>query len=92
MAVWDPVFDPEIPPKKFMRVPFLRSFSGHEAHQLFSGGAQNEGFRVGAKKFMLKKFMCFSVPDFWVCVCCKEFRYGALLELILSLQHPSFAN
>ena len=27
-----------MPPKKFMRVPFLRSFPGNEAHTLFSGG------------------------------------------------------
>ena len=52
---------PKIPLKKFMWVPLLRSFPGIGAHKLFSG-AQNGGFRVGGKKFMLKKFMCFFCP------------------------------
>ena len=44
-----------------MWVPFLRSFLGNEAHQIFWGGPQ-WGVLVGAKKFMLKKFMCFFRP------------------------------
>ena len=44
-----------------MWVPFLRPFPGNEAHKLFLGG-QNGVFWVGAKKFMLKKFMCFFGP------------------------------
>ena len=44
-----------------MWVPFLRSFPGNEAHKLFSGGPK-WGFRVGGKKFMLKKFVCFFRP------------------------------
>ena len=43
--VWDPLFDPKIPPKKFMWVPFLRPFPGNEAHKLFSG-AQKGGQKV----------------------------------------------
>ena len=35
--------------------------SGNEAHKLFLG-APNRAFWVGAKKFMLKKFLCFFGP------------------------------
>ena len=42
---------PKIPP----------SFPGNEAHTFFLG-PQNGGFWVGAKKFMLQKFMCFFRP------------------------------
>ena len=36
-----------------MRVPFVRSFPGNEAHKHFLG-AQNGEFRVGAKKFTIR--------------------------------------
>ena len=45
----------------FMSVPFLRSFPGNEAHKLLLG-CQKGVFWVGAKKVMLKKFMCFFGP------------------------------
>ena len=48
-----PFLTPQNPPKKVYVGPFLRSFQGNEAHKLFLG-AQNGGFWVGAKKFMLK--------------------------------------
>ena len=57
-----PFLAPKIPPKKFMWVPFLRPFPGNEAHKFFFLGAQIGVFRVGAKMFMLKKFMCFFRP------------------------------
>ena len=38
MARLGPPFDTKIPPKKFMWVPFLRSFPGNETRKLFSGG------------------------------------------------------
>ena len=57
-----PFLTPKIPPKKFMWVPFLRPFPGNEAHKYFFLGAQNGVFWLGAKKFMLKKFMCFFGP------------------------------
>ena len=44
-----------------MWVPFLRSFPGNEAHKLFLG-VPYLGVLGGAKKFMLKKFMCFFRP------------------------------
>ena len=40
---------------------FLRSFPFNEAHKLFFWGAK-WGFWVGAKKFILKTFMCFFRP------------------------------
>ena len=43
-----------------MWVPCWRSFPGNEAHKLFS---QDWGFRVGAKKFMLKKFLVLFSPQ-----------------------------
>ena len=54
-----PFFDPKIPPKKFMWVPFLRPFPGNEAHTFFLGDF-HEGVWVGAKKFM-----CFFGPLFF---------------------------
>ena len=51
-----PFLTPKIPLQKFRWVPFLRSFPGNEAHRL-SLGAQNGAVWVGAKNFMLKKFM-----------------------------------
>ena len=56
--VWDPLFGPRIPPKKFMWVPFWRSFPGNEAHTLFRG-AQNGVFWGGGQKVYVEKFMCF---------------------------------
>ena len=56
-----PFSTPRIPLKKFMWVPFLRSFPRNEAHKLFSEGPKL-GVWVGANKFMLKKFMCFFRP------------------------------
>ena len=47
--VWDPLFDPKISPKKFMWVPFLRSFPGNEAHKLFAGGPEWGILGGGAK-------------------------------------------
>ena len=58
-----PFLTPKIPRKCLCGSLFLRSFPGNEAHKLFLG-AQNGGFRVGCKKFMLKKFMCFFGPLF----------------------------
>ena len=59
MARLGPRFGPPKSPEKvYVYVPLLRSFPGNEAHKLFLG-AQN---RVGAKTFMLKKFMCFFRP------------------------------
>ena len=45
-----PFWTPQVSPKKFMWVPFLRPFPGNEAHHFFLG-AQNGVFWVGAKKF-----------------------------------------
>ena len=56
-----PFLTPTIPPKKFMWVPFLRSFPGNEAHEFFLG-VQKGAFGWGAKKFMLKEFMCLFCP------------------------------
>ena len=44
-----------------MWVPFLRPLPGAEAHNFFWGSKRGV-FWVGAKKFMLKKFMCFFGP------------------------------
>ena len=55
--VWSLFLTPKIPSKRFMWVPFLRSFPGDEAHKLF--GAPEVGVLGGGqKKFMLKKCMC----------------------------------
>ena len=37
-CVWDLLFDPQIPPEKFMWAPFVRLFPRNEAHKPFSGG------------------------------------------------------
>ena len=50
------------PHEKFLWVPFLHPFPGNEAHKLFFWRPKLEGFVWGAKKFMLKKFMCFFCP------------------------------
>ena len=57
MAAWDPLLDPKNPPEKFMQVPFLRPFPRKWGTQFFLE-AQNEVFWVGAKQFMLRKFLC----------------------------------
>ena len=50
MAGLGPLFaTPTIPPKKFMWVPFLRSFPGYEANILFWGEPTMEGFGWGPK-------------------------------------------
>ena len=46
------------PPEKVYVGPFLRPFPGNGARKLFWGPKMG-CFWVGAKKFMLKKFMCF---------------------------------
>ena len=51
-----PFLTPKIPPKKVYVSQEIR-------HINFFLGAQNWGFWVGAKKFMLKKFMCFFRPS-----------------------------
>ena len=52
--------DPKIPPQKLMWVTLLRSLPGMRHIVLCRGPKM--GRLGGAKKFMLKKFMCFSVP------------------------------
>ena len=59
-----PFSTPKFPPKKLMRVPFLRSFPGNETQKLFFWGPKRGGFGEGAKKSMLKKFMLFFCPLF----------------------------
>ena len=44
-----------------MWVPFSRPFPGNEAHN-FPWGPTSRFLGVGGKKFILKKFVCFSVP------------------------------
>ena len=56
-----PFLTPEIPPQKVYVGPLLRSFPGKEARKIFSGGPK-WGSRAGAKKLMLKKFLCFCGP------------------------------
>ena len=53
--------DPQNPPEKVYVVPFLRSFPGNEAHQLFSGGLKS-GVLGGSQKIYVEKFMCFFPP------------------------------
>ena len=62
MARWDPVLDPQNPPKKFMFICLFCVLSQEMRHINFFLGVQNREFWVGDKKFMLKKFMCFSRP------------------------------
>ena len=58
-----PFLNPEDPPEKvYVGSPFLRSFPGNEAHKLFFVGGPNWGVLGGAKKFTLKKIMCFFRP------------------------------
>ena len=45
---------------------FLRPFPGNEAHKHL-WRVPTVGFWVGVKKFMLRKFMCFSVPHLGFC-------------------------
>ena len=59
--VWDPVFDPRIPPKKLTWVPFFPFFPRKWGTKTFLGPKRGV-FRVGAKKFMLKELCAFSVP------------------------------
>ena len=61
MARLGPLFDPKNPHQKVYVGPFLASFSREWGTYIFLW-AQNEVFWVGAKKFMLKKFMCFLGP------------------------------
>ena len=48
---------PKIPPKMFVGVPFLRSFPGNEAHELFSGGP-----KWGQKVYVEKVYVLFPSP------------------------------
>ena len=64
-----PFWPPKSPPKKFMWVPFC-ILSQELRHINFFRGAQNGAFWVGAKKFMLQKFMRFFGPlvlqEIWI--------------------------
>ena len=71
MARLGPLLDPKNPPEKVYVGPFFASFPGNEAHKLFFWGAQNGGFWVGVKKFMLKKFMRFFGPLFFCAKFCR---------------------
>ena len=50
---------PKIPPKKFMWVPFLRSFTGNEAHKLVCGGRKWEVFGGGQKAYVENVYVLF---------------------------------
>ena len=55
-----------VPPpflKKFMWVPFLRSFPGHEAHKLFSGGPKWGVLGGGQKVYVEKVCALFRSPS-----------------------------
>ena len=52
-----PFLTPKLAPKKFMWVPFLRSFPGNEAHKLFSGGPKR-GVLGGGQKVHVEKVYC----------------------------------
>ena len=56
-----PFLTPKIPPKKFMWGPVFASFPRKSGTQAFFS-APKMGCWVGAKKFVLKKFMCFFGP------------------------------
>ena len=57
-----PFLTPKFPLKKFMWVPFLRSFPGNDAHKLFPGGPK-WGVLGGGQKVYVEKSLCaFSVP------------------------------
>ena len=58
-----PFLTPKIPPKKFMWVPFLRSFPGNEAHKLFSGGPNWGVLGGGQKVYVEKVYMLFLSPN-----------------------------
>ena len=62
-AVWDPLFDPPNPQNSLCGSLFC-VLSQEMRHINFFLGVQNGVFWVGAKKFMLENFMCFSVPIF----------------------------
>ena len=64
-----------------MWVPFLQPFPENEARFNFFLGVQNGVFWVGAKKFMLKKFMCFFGPLFPK-LRCKEFLRCQRMEAL----------
>ena len=68
--LWDPLFEPKIPPEKG-----LCWFLPQEMrHVNFFLGAQDRVFWVGAKTFMVKNFMCFSVPYTLPLLNCVEFN------------------
>ena len=63
-------------PRKSLRGSPLHILSQEMRHIDFFLGAENGGFWVGAKKIMLKKFMCFfSVP------------YGSFLKSAVWISH-----
>ena len=54
-----PFLTPKIPPKKFMWVPFSRSFPGNEANKPFSGGPQLGVSGGGQKVYVEKIYVLF---------------------------------
>ena len=54
-----PFLTPQIPPKKFMWVPFLRTFLGNNAQKLFSWGPKWGGLGGGQKVYVEKVYVFF---------------------------------
>ena len=64
-----PFFNPKIPPKKFLQVPFWRSFPGNEAHKLFFSGGLGFGVLEWGPKVHVEKVYCSSLSPIldWPC-------------------------
>ena len=66
-----PFLTPKFPPKKFMWVPFLRSFPGNEAHKLFFWGSKR-GVLGGGQKVYVENVYVVS-PLLNLCGCPPKF-------------------
>ena len=62
--VWDPLFDPKNPPKKFMWVPFCVLSQEMRHINFLSGGPKWGGLGGGQKVYVEKVYVLFSVPYF----------------------------
>ena len=56
--VWDPLYEPKIPSKKFMWVPFVHPFPGNEAHHFF-WGPKSGGLGGGQKVYVENVYVFF---------------------------------
>ena len=81
---------PQIPPKNFMWVPFLRSFPGNDSHKLFSGGPKGGVLDGGQKAYVDKVY---TLRPWLQCAICQKGWWATTVGLNACRRaHPCFCR